>query len=242
LNNIQESPFDAYSSNYSGHVDRAIGFTGKTTDFYHRIKVDLLLSAAARFVDIEQSTVLDVGCGTGSLATLIAGKVQRLVGVDVSAPSIAEASKRLPACEFHTYDGDSLPLENDSMDLVFTSCVMHHVPPQDWMKFIAEMNRVVRPGGLVAIIEHNPWNPLTRVAVSSCEFDRDAVLLTRKTARRLLNDAGLTVQHDAYMIFFPWDFGFFRAIEAQLSWLPLGAQYFVVGQKQAKPNDAKASI
>ena len=39
------------------------------------------------------------------------------------------------------------------------------------------MRRVVRPGGLLCIIEHNPFNPLTRLAVVRCEFDRDAVLL-----------------------------------------------------------------
>jgi SAM-dependent methyltransferase len=237
LNNVPEPQFDAYSSDYSDHVDRAIGFAGKTTKFYHRIKVNLLLSAAARFVNVEKSSVLDVGCGTGSLAALIAGRVKRLVGVDVSSQSIAEASKRIPNCEFHAYEGDKLPLEDDTMDIVFTSCVMHHVPPKDWTTFTQEMARVVRPGGLVAIIEHNPWNPLTRLAVSSCEFDRDAVLLTRKTARQLLKEAGLVVQDEAFMIFFPLDFEFCRVIEARLRWLPLGAQYLVLGQKKSVPSD-----
>ena len=56
---------------------------------------------------------------------------------------------------------------------------------------IAEMARVTRPGGMVAIIEHNPLNPVTRHIVSRCPFDRDAVLLRCGTGARLLAGAGL---------------------------------------------------
>jgi SAM-dependent methyltransferase len=234
LNDFSKQPFDAYSQDYRDHVDHAIGFAGKTVDFYHRIKVDWLLSAASRLLDVRQSSVLDVGCGTGSLATLVAGQVKRFVGIDVSSESITEAKRRLPGNEFYAYGGETFPIEDESIDIAFTSCVMHHVPPIGWPKFVAEMARVVRPGGLVAIIEHNPWNPLTRLAVSSCEFDRDAVLLTRKTATRLLKQSGLSVRDQAYILFFPFNFRMCRAVETRMRWLPLGAQYFVVGQKVSK--------
>ena len=53
------------------------------------------------------------------------------------------------------------------------------------------MRRVVRPGGLVCVIEHNPLNPLTRsLAVSRCEFDSDAVLLGASTTRKLMAAGG----------------------------------------------------
>jgi hypothetical protein len=70
--------------------------------------------------------------------------------------------------------------------------------------------------------------------VSSCEFDRDAVLLTRKTATRLLKQSGLSVRDQAYILFFPFNFRMCRAVETRMRWLPLGAQYFVVGQKVSK--------
>ena len=54
-----------------------------------------------------------------------------------------------------------------------------------------EMRRVVRPGGLVCVIEHNPLNPLTRLAVARCEFDRDTVLLGAGKARKLMAAGGL---------------------------------------------------
>jgi SAM-dependent methyltransferase len=234
LNDVPKQPFDAYSGDYRDHVDQAIGFAGKTADFYHRIKVHSLLSAASRFLDVRQSSVLDVGCGTGSLATLIAGQVKRFVGIDVSSESISEAKKRSPGNEFYTYGGETFPIEDESMDIVFTSCVMHHIPPIGWPKFVAEMARVVRPEGLVAIIEHNPWNPLTRLAVSSCEFDRDAVLLSRKTATGLLKESGLAVRDQPYILFFPFNFRLCRAVENRMRWLPLGAQYLVVAQKTSE--------
>ena len=50
--------------------------------------------------------------------------------------------------------------------------------------FVAELARVVRPGGLVVVFEHNPLNPLTRLVVSRVTFD-DGVRLLRSGERRL---------------------------------------------------------
>ena len=69
---------------------------------------------------------------------------------------------------------------------------LRHAPRSSRMAhFMNEMRRVVRPGGLVCVIEHNPLNPLTRLAVTRCAFDRDAVLLRAGKTRQLLRDAGL---------------------------------------------------
>ena len=62
---------------------------------------------------------------------------------------------------------------------------------------------MTRPGGLVAIFEHNPLNPLTRKAVRDCPFDEDAVLLSRGEARRRLAEAGLAEVEAPFIIFFP---------------------------------------
>ena len=64
------------------------------------------------------------------------------------------------------------------------------------------MRRVCRPGGLIVLFEHNPWNPLTRRAVRGCEFDRDAELLSRREASRLLSEAGVEDRRGRYILFF----------------------------------------
>jgi hypothetical protein len=92
-----------------------------------------------------------------------------------------------------------------------------------------EMRRVVRPGGLICIIEHNPLNPLTCLAVSRCEFDRDAVLFGAGTARKLMAAGGLREIGARHFLLLPWEAKSARRVENALSNVPLGAQYAAFG-------------
>ena len=76
-------------------------------------------------------------------------------------------------------------------DLALAICVMHHVPPAEWVHFLAEMKRVVKPGGAVFIVEHNPLNPLTRYVVAHSEIDQASHLLPSSRLRKLMRKAGL---------------------------------------------------
>ena len=223
--------FDQYAADYTDHVDRVVKFSGQDTDFFHDVKVDLLLSILSRSHSLNSLSVLDIGCGTGSLAARVAPWVGELFGVDTSESSIRIASARLPGCRFNLYDGKHLPFEDDSLDFAFASCVMHHVPPEQWADFVEEMQRVIRPGGCVAVVEHNPWNPLTRLAVSKCEFDDDAVLLSRRRTTQLLERQSLRIIANPFILFFPWRWKLCRSIERLISQIPFGAQYIVIGEK-----------
>ena len=90
---------------------------------------------------------------------------------------------------------------------------------------------MVRPGGLVVVIEHNPMNPLTRMAVARCDFDEGVELASRKEARRLFVARGLQPVEHPYILFFPWRGNAPRRVERWLTWLPFGAQYIVAGRK-----------
>jgi SAM-dependent methyltransferase len=107
------------------------------------------------------------------------------------------------------------------------------VPPAEREAFVEEMRRVTRPGGLVAIFEHNPLNPLTRKAVRDCPFDEDAILLTRGETRRRLAEAGLAEVEAPYIVFFPREGDLRSRVERRLGWLPLGAQYYVASSRDA---------
>jgi hypothetical protein len=93
------------------------------------------------------------------------------------------------------------------------------------------MCRVVRPGGLICVIEHNPLNPLTRLAVSRCEFDRDAVLLRAGRTLELMSKAGVDKIDSRHFLLLPWDAKPARLIERTLSGVPLGAQYAAFGTR-----------
>ena len=124
----------------------------------------------------------------------------------------------------------SLPYGDGAFDLAFAVCVAHHVPPEHWPEFFSEMRRVVRPGGVVAVIEHNPLNPLTRLAVLRCPFDADAVLISRIKAGRLLRAAGLTEIAGKHFLMFPFANTIARKVESWFSGMPLGAQYICSGR------------
>ena len=109
--------------------------------------------------------------------------------------------------------------------------VLHHVPPAEWERFVREVGRVMRSGGVLLVFEHNPFNPLTRRAVKLCEFDEDAVLLRRAKVQRLCETAGLKTVESSYILFFPFSTVLTRKIESGMSWCPLGAQYYVAAKK-----------
>jgi SAM-dependent methyltransferase len=221
--------FDSYRSNYRDVVQSSIDFSGLPHSFFMRAKADLLRQLIARRLGPEKPAMLDVGCGVGSLHPLLRGIVGRLSGIDVSSTCIAQAHADNHDVDYRAFDGISFPFDAESFDLVTAICVMHHVAPAEWANFLNEMRRVVRPGGLICVIEHNPLNPLTRLAVSRCEFDRDAVLLGAGKTRELLAVAGLREVAARYFLLLPWEAKLARRVEGDLSRVPLGAQYAAFG-------------
>jgi hypothetical protein len=87
------------------------------------------------------------------------------------------------------------------------------------------MVRVTRPGGLVCVIEHNPLNPLTRLAVARCPFDADATLLGAGRAAALLRGVGARDVETEYFLLLPSRAPLARRFERLLRAVPLGAQY-----------------
>jgi SAM-dependent methyltransferase len=221
--------FDGYRNNYRDVVQSSIDFSGLPHSFYMRAKADLLRELIGRRLGPQQPAMLDVGCGVGSFHPLLRGMVGRLSGIDVSSASIAQASADNHDVDYRAFDGRSFPFDDGGFDLVTAICVLHHVAPAEWRHFIDEMRRVARPGGLICVIEHNPLNPLTRLAVARCEFDRDAVLLGAGTARKLMAAGGLREIDARYFLLLPWEAKPARLVEGALGKIPLGAQYAAFG-------------
>jgi SAM-dependent methyltransferase len=196
--------FDAWKDSYRDEVQKVVAFS-----------------------EPGRQTILDIGCGVGVTDRYLVGRFGRVVGVDVFDGVLERAAAANPDADYRLYDGHTLPLDDGSVDVAFAICVVHHVPPPHWERFAAEMARVVRPGGIAAVFEHNPVNPLTRRVVSNCVFDEDAVLLRRSRAARLLRDAGLMPAEDRYIAFLPFRGRVVGSVEAALRRVPLGAQYYV---------------
>jgi SAM-dependent methyltransferase len=226
------SEFDIYRNTYGEVVNRALAFSGLKVDFFTRVKVDYFVELIeALRPPASSAEVLDVGCGVANAHPLLTGKVGRLAGVDVSDACIAKAIEQNPTNEYKPFDGMSLPYADASFDVASAVCVFHHVPVVDRVRLAQDINRVLRPGGIFAIFEHNPLNPLTMRVVNTCEFDKDAVLLRKKESEELLAAAGFGNIESRFILTIPAAGRALRGIDRLFGQLPLGAQYFTVGRR-----------
>jgi len=143
---------------------------------------------------LEPKRILDVGCGTGALMRRMVERfpAAELTGVDVSPNMVAQARERLPKglnVNFVEGPAEKLPFEDGQFDLVVTTICFHHW--QSRVKGIAEVRRVLAPGGQFFIADHfaigwlRPFFFLTRC--------RDRVHTPREL-NQMLNDADLAVR------------------------------------------------
>ena len=224
--------FDRHSETYEDQLAEAIGGIGDPA-LFTEVKARLLVQVADRALGPpSQLSALDVGCGPGLTDAFLVNDFDSVVGVDVSQQMVERARKSNPAVRYVVYDGRRLPFEDGSFDVSFAICVLHHVEPRERLAFANELVRVTRPGGLIALFEHNPFNPLTRTVVSRCEFDEGVELLPVKEAKHLLRTAGAEAVKSRYILFFPWRAQVLRRTENLLRYLPLGAQYMVTATRR----------
>jgi len=224
--------FDTYKTSYRDAVNASLSFSGLDVDFFTRVKADYLLDLlGTRFGDPAALNLIDIGCGVGNYHKLLKPHLASLTGVDVAAECVAQAAAENPDVRYDSYDGGRLPYADSSFDAAFTICVMHHVPPADWANFVAEAMRVLKPGGMFAVFEHNPLNPLTMRVVNRCPFDRDAVLLRSGKTVDLMRAAGFAEVTPRFILSLPAANGLLRKADRLFSRLPFGAQYYVTGIK-----------
>ena len=222
--------FDAYTANYNEEINKALSFSGMDIDFFARVKNEYLVDILdARLGGAGKVELLDVGCGIANAHKQLVGRVGKLSGIDVSAESIAVARQTNPDIRYDVFDGIHLPFADRSMDAAFAVNVFHHVPVAQRPALVDDIRRVLRPGGLFAIFEHNPLNPVTRHVVNTCAFDKDAILLQRRASETLLRDAGFGDISTRYIFSIPPAGALPRKVDRLFSLLPFGAQYYTLG-------------
>jgi len=151
------------------------------------------------------------------------------MGVDVSLDSIEIAKNEFESDNTSFQLIDIPPRER--FDVAFCNGVFHHIEPSQRQDALAYVFETLKPGGIFALFENNPWNPATVYVMSRCAFDKDAITLPPPETRNRMRNAGFRILSTRYLFIFPSFLGIFRPIERPLSPFPFGTQYVVVGQK-----------
>ncbi|WP_437528372.1 class I SAM-dependent methyltransferase [Sorangium sp. So ce726] len=213
--------FDHYAPTYREAHQQSVRLSGEGPEYFAEHKLGCLARAGVS----SAHSVLDYGCGTGSLTRLLCGRFAFVGAFDPSAESAKLAREQAPSA---TVYGEEAAIPSERFDAAVLSGVLHHVPPPERSRLVQTVAAKLKPGGRLFVFEHNPYNPLTRRAVRLCPFDDDAILLPPREVRALLAGALASVRQD-YVLFFPRPLAPLRPLEPWLAWFPLGAQTMTVG-------------
>jgi ubiquinone/menaquinone biosynthesis C-methylase UbiE len=229
---MSEPEFDRYSPAYEDLLRDPIRdrFTKSGSQFFHVRKRDLVRDYfRSQGVDTSNLHYLDVGCGKGEMLSLLREDFGRVSGCDPSQGMLsAVESVRTRVQE----NPGKIPFDAAEVDFVTAICVYHHVPPSERLALTQEIYRVLKPGGVFAIIEHNPYNPVTRLIVGRTPVDADATLLKASETHKWMRLAGFRCHARQYFLYFPE--AIYRvagSVERLLRAVPLGGQYAIFGTK-----------
>ena len=132
---------------------------GRENDYRRRI---------VEFTDLAGGeSVLDVGCGTGTLTSILANKLNgrgNIVGVDLSPRMITIARKRAPKggnqVRYEVASSLALPFANETFDIVVTSLVYHQLfSLEEKIETLSQIRRVLKPGGRYIAAEFAKFTP-----------------------------------------------------------------------------------
>lgn len=143
-------------------------------------------------------SVLDVGCGTGTLAIAAKGRVGPngvVYGVDASSEMLARAEKKAKRAgaevSFQNAIAEALPFPDSQFDAVFSTVMLHHLPQKPRVQAVNEIRRVLKPGGRVLAVDFEGMDAQKRTILS--HFHRPHGHISARDIIALFAQAGLKV-------------------------------------------------
>jgi len=219
--------FDQVADTYADQLKTALGVFGGESEYFARYKVELV-SHTLRESPIE--TILDYGSGIGASIPYFKEffPSAQISATDLSSESLKFLKSKHPDVNVI----ESGALNGHQFDLVYLSCVIHHIPIDSRVAEIRKLLGLVRLAGHVCVFEHNPFNPITQRIVSKCEFDEGVILVSKRQLRRLFSTRQESFDfRSGYCMFFPPVVKRLSFLDPIIRWLPLGGQHFLIGQR-----------
>jgi SAM-dependent methyltransferase len=224
--------FDKSARDYEALFKPWLKIAGASREYFARNRLNWL-SYLLHEQGIAPRRVLDFGCGTGMSLSLLADilNAEQVIGLDTSEESLAVARESVGSrpVELAT---PARYLPQQDLDLVFCNGVFHHIPVAERSAAVDYVYRCLRPGGMFALWENNPWNPIHAFAMKHSEIDKNAIPLPPPESRRLVASERFRVIRTDYLFFFPGYFSWLHPLEKWLIKVPLGAQYQVLARKE----------
>lgn len=145
----------------------------------------------------SDSQILDLCCGSGQTTGFLLQSSNNVTGLDASPLSLKRARYNVPDATYVEAFAEDMPFTDNSFDLVHTSAALHEMQPQQLQKIIAEVYRVLKPGGVFTLVDfHPPTNPIfwPGIAVFFWLFETETAWKLLKTdLPELLKEYGFTV-------------------------------------------------
>jgi len=127
--------------------------------------------------NIKNKKILDLGCGPGLYARILAKKGAKVKAMDISEKEIEIARKNNPEIEFEVGNAEELPYKNSEFDIVLAALVIEHF--DKWDKVLNEVRRVLKKKGIFVFSIGNP--------VSNCVHIRKRAKLKREYFKEIEN-------------------------------------------------------
>jgi SAM-dependent methyltransferase len=223
--------FDKSARDYETFFKPWLKIAGASREHFARSRLNWL-SYLLHEQEIAARRVMDFGCGTGMSLSLLADilDAEQVIGLDTSEESLAVARESVGSRSVQLATPAKY-LPQQDLDLVFCNGVFHHIPVAERSAAVDYVYRCLRPGGMFAMWENNPWNPIQSFGMKHAEIDNNAIPLPPPESRRLVASEFSVIRTD-YLFFFPRYFGWLHPLEKWLIKVPLGAQYQVLARKE----------
>lgn len=230
---VDLSEFDKFADEYLATHTTNLAITGEDPEYFARYKIEEIARLYKAKGHAPPRRILDFGCGIGASIPHMKAAFPdaQVTALDVSERSLDIARGRFgDKATYVQYEGDDIPLPEGGFDLIFSSCVFHHIDAAEHVAIFGRLHKLLAADGTMIIFEHNPLNPVSRYIVATCPFDENAVLIRSSRFADVQRKAGFGKVRVSFTGFFPGSLRKLRPLEPLLAGIPMGAQYYTLAR------------